>query len=419
LRITKKGAGNLKKQSENYDMIMFAIRKYIGGDRIIWAVIFVLSLYSLLSVYSTSGILVFRNPGSSPTYYVFRHGLLLMAGLFMVYLTHLIPYRYFSRLSQVLVIIVIPLLIATLIIGEDVNQASRRLEVLGFTFQTSDLAKLALIMYIARLLSQKQNEISDLRKAFLPMIIPVVIICMLIMPEDLSTAFILMSTCVILMFIGRIRKRYLALACFAGVFVIASYIGIVVLTDNETKVPARIETSVDAGEETRVPTWWNRIKAFFNKESEPYQVEQAKIAIASGGFLGKFPGNSTQRNFLPHSYSDYIYAVIIEEYGLFLGGIPILLLYLILLYRAGVLVRKSTRTFQAFLAVGLALGLVLQAMVHMAVAVNLLPVTGQPLPLVSMGGTSRIMTCISLGIILSVSKGIMEQQRLESEAATK
>jgi len=397
---------------------MFAIRKYIGGDRIIWAVIIVLSLYSLLSVYSTSGILVFRNPGSSPIYYVFRHGLLLMVGLCMVYLTHLVPYRYFSRLSQVLVIIVIPMLIATLIIGEDVNQANRRLEVLGFTFQTSDLAKLALIMYVARMLSQKQHEIRDLNKAFLPMIIPVLITCMLIMPEDLSTALILMGTCVILMFIGRIRRSYLALTCLAGIIVIGSYIGIVLLKHNETSVPANNETSVPATNLTRVPTWGNRWKYFFNKELEPYQVEQAKIAVASGGFLGKFPGNSTQRNFLPHSYSDYIYAVIIEEYGLFLGGIPILLLYLILLYRAGVLVRKSTRTFQAFLAVGLTLGLVLQAMVHMAVAVNLLPVTGQPLPLVSMGGTSRIITCISLGIILSVSKGIIEQQRLESEAAT-
>jgi cell division protein FtsW len=382
---------------------MFAIRKYIGGDRIIWAVIIVLSLYSLLSVYSTSGILVFRNPGSSPTYYVFRHGILLMAGLFMVYLSHLIPYRYFSRLSQFLVIMVIPLLIVTLIFGEDVNQASRRLEVplLGFTFQTSDLAKLALIMYVARLLSQKQNEISDLKKAFLPMIIPVGIICVLIMPEDLSTALILLVTCVILMFIGRVKLSHLTLLCLAGIFVIGSYVGIILLSKNEA----------------RVATWERRLEIFFDKETESYQVEQAKIAIAGGGFLGKFPGNSTQRNFLPHSYSDYIYAVIIEEYGLLLGGIPILLMYLILLYRAGVLVRKSTRTFPAFLAVGLTLGLVLQAMVHMAVAVNLLPVTGQPLPLVSMGGTSRIMTCISLGIILSVSKGIKEQQRLESEAS--
>jgi cell division protein FtsW len=383
---------------------VFAIRKYIGGDRIIWAVIIVLSLYSLLSVYSTSGILVFRNPGSSPTYYVFRHGILLMAGLFMVYLTHLVPYRYFSRLSQLLMIIVIPLLIVTFFFGEDVNQATRRLQVplLGFTFQTSDLAKLALIVYVARLLSHKQNDIKDLKKAFLPIMVPVGIICVLIMPEDLSTALILMATCVILMYIGRIKMSYLLLLCVAGIFVISLYAGISLLTQKEN----------------RAPTWWSRVESHFDKETESYQVEQAKIAVASGGILGKFPGNSTQRNFLPHSYSDYIYAVIIEEYGLLLGGIPILLMYLILLYRAGVLVRKSTRTFPAFLAVGLTLGLVLQAMVHMAVAVNLLPVTGQPLPLVSMGGTSRIITCISLGIILSVSKGIIEQQRLESEAAT-
>jgi len=383
---------------------MFAIRKYIGGDRIIWAVIIVLSLYSLLSVYSTSGILVFRNPDSSPTYYVFRHSILLMAGLFMVYVTHLVPYRYFSRLSQIMVVIVIPLLIFTMVLGKDINQANRFLEVpgLGFTFQTSDLAKLALIMYVARLLSQKQNEIKDLKKAFLPIMVPVGIICVLILPEDLSTALILMATCVILMYIGRIKRGHLLLLCAAGILIIGLFVGISYLTQNEN----------------RTPTWKSRIESFFNPETESYQVEQAKIAVASGGILGKFPGNSTQRNFLPHSYSDYIYAVIIEEYGLILGGIPILLLYLILLYRAGVLVRRSTRTFPAFLAVGLTLGLVLQAIVHMAVAVNLLPVTGQPLPLVSMGGTSRIITCISLGIILSVSKGIIEQQRLESETAT-
>jgi len=171
--------------------------------------------------------------------------------------------------------------------------------------------------------------------------------------------------------------------------------------------------------EGRVGTWKNRIESYLDKDTENYQVEQAKIAIARGGLLGKFPGNSTQRNFLPHSYSDFIYAVIIEEYGLVLGGIPILLMYLILLYRAGVLVRKSTRTFPAFLAIGLTLGLVLQAMVHMAVSVNLFPVTGQPLPLVSMGGTSLILTSLSLGMILSVSKGIQEQGlQMEAEAAT-
>ena len=383
---------------------MLGLRKYFGGDRIIWSVILVLSLYSLLSVYSTSGILLVRNPGYSPSYFVFRHALFLMAGFIMIYITHLVPYRYFSRLSQLLVIIAIPLLITTLFFGQRINEASRWLEVpvIGLTFQTSDFAKLALIMYMARMLSRKQNEIKDFYRSFLPLIIPIVVICVLIMPEDQSTALILFLTCVILMYIGRVNTRHLLLLSMAGIIVIGSYVGITIMTEQEG----------------RVGTWKNRIESFIDKDTENYQVEQAKIAIASGGFFGKFPGNSTQRNFLPHPYSDFIYAVIIEEYGLLLGGIPILLMYLILLYRAGVMVRKSTRTFPAFLAVGLTIGLVMQAMVHMAVAVNIFPVTGQPLPFVSMGGTSLIITSISLGIILSVSKGIKEQQLTDYETAT-
>ena len=382
---------------------MVQIRKYFGGDRIIWAVIIVLSLYSLLAVYSTSGILVFRNPGSSPAYFVLRHTMFLLTGFLLVYLTHLIPYKYFSRLSQLLVVIAIPLLVITLFFGKSINEANRWLELplIGLTFQTSDFAKLALIMYLARLLSQRQDEIKDFYRAFLPLIIPTGIICLLIMPEDLSTALILLATCVILMFVGRVNTRHLLLLSAGVMIVIASYVGISMLVDNQG----------------RVGTWKNRIESYLDGETEDYQVEQAKIAIARGGLLGKFPGNSTQRNFLPHSYSDFIYAVIIEEYGLLLGGIPILLMYLILLYRAGVMVRKSTRTFPAFLAIGLTLGLVFQAMVHMAVSVNLLPVTGQPLPLVSMGGTSLILTSLSLGMILSVSKGIREQ-RMQAESET-
>ncbi|HEC44421.1 MAG TPA: hypothetical protein ENI20_16490 [Bacteroides sp.] len=378
-----------------------SIRKYFGGDRIIWAVIIVLSLYSLLAVYSTAGILVYRNPGSSPTYFIFRHAMFLMAGFLLVYITHLVPYKYFSRLSQLMVVMAIPLLIITLFFGKSINEANRWLEVpiIGLTFQPSDFAKLALIMYLARLLSQRQDEIKDFYKSFLPLIIPVGIICLLILPEDLSTAMILLGTSVILMYIGRINTQHLLLLLLGGAIIIGSYIGISMLMDNQG----------------RVGTWKNRIESYLDKDSENYQVEQAKIAVARGGFLGKFPGNSTQRNVLPHSYSDFIYAVIIEEYGLLLGGIPILLMYLILLYRAGVLVRKSTRTFPAFLAVGLTIGLVLQAMVHMAVSVNLFPVTGQPLPLVSMGGTSLILTSLSLGMILSVSRGI-QQQKLQMEA---
>jgi cell division protein FtsW len=387
--------GNLKKPLENSDMTT-GLKKYLGGDLIIWAVVFMLSLYSLLAVYSTSGILVFRNPGISSTYYITKHALFLTGGLVLIYITHLIPYRYFSRLAQLMLIIAVPLLLVTLFFGEDINKASRWLEipVIGMTFQTSDFAKLALVMYVARVLSQEQENIRDFYRAFLPVIFPVGIVCVLILPEDLSTALILFMTCVVLMFVGRIRTRYLIVLFLAGIFLISTYVTIVILTEKEA----------------RVGTWKNRIESYFDKNTENYQVEQAKIAIASGGLFGKFPGNSTQRNFIPHPYSDFIYAVIIEEYGLLLGAIPIMLMYLILLYRAGVMLRKSTRAFPAFLAVGLTLGLVLQAMVHMAVAVNLLPVTGQPLPLISMGGTSMMFTCISLGMILSVSKGLKEQE---------
>jgi cell division protein FtsW len=377
-----------------------AVKKY-GGDRIIWAVVIILSLFSVLSVYSTSGILVIRNPGSSVTYFVIRHAMFIVIGLGMIYFTQLIPYRYFSRMAQWMIIIAIPLLLATLFFGKNINQASRWLELpfIGLSFQTSDFAKLALIMYVARLLSQKQNDIKDFYKGFLPIIIPVGVVCLLILPEHLSSALILLVSCTILMYIGRVNTRHLLLVGAGAILILGIFVAVSLLTERET----------------RVGTWQNRITNFVESDGENYQVEQAKIAIAGGGLFGKFPGNSTQRNFLPHSYSDFIYAVIIEEYGLIIGGIPVLLLYLILLYRAGVIVRKSTRTFPAFLAIGLTTGMVLQAMVHMAVAVNLLPVTGQPLPFVSMGGTSMIITSINLGIILSVSRGIREQQLNETE----
>ncbi len=377
------------------------IQKYLGGDRVIWIVILILSIYSLLAVYSSSGILVIRNPGTSPAHFIAKHTIFLFAGLIMVYFIHRVPYKYFSKLAQIFLIIAVPLLLVTLVFGESINRASRWLEIplLGMSFQPSDFAKLALIMYVARVLSQEQENIEDFYRAFLPVIVPVGIVCLLIMPENLSTSLILFATCVILMFIGRIRTRYLVVLFLAGIFTLGSYITVVILTDKEG----------------RVGTWENRITAFFDKDNENYQVEQAKIAIAGGGLFGKFPGNSTQRNFLPHPYSDFIYAVIIEEYGLLLGGIPILLLYLILLYRAGVILRKSNRAFPAFLAVGLTAGLVLQALIHMAVAVNLMPVTGQPLPLISMGGTSMMFTSISLGMILSVSKSLNEPVENEEQ----
>jgi cell division protein FtsW len=380
------------------------IRKYLKGDRIIWAIILVLSIYSLLAVYSSTGTLAYKKMGGDTMYYLVRHGVILLIGLFIIFITHLIPYKYYSRLSQLFLFAVIPLLLFTLLIGTSINQASRWLTLpgLGITIQTSDFAKLALIMYIARLLSLKQHQIKSYKEAFIPIMIPVIIVCMLILPANLSTAMLLFITCLILMFIGRISIKHLLAFGATGILAVALFISVTMVMDKQG----------------RIGTWKNRVENFLGGDTEEnFQVEQAKIAIATGGLFGKTPGKSTQRNFLPNPYSDFIFSIIIEEYGLIFGAIPILFCYLFLLFRAGVILRKAERTFPAFLAIGLTLVIVLQAMVNMGVAVNLFPVTGQNLPLVSMGGSSLLFTGIALGIILSVSKGV-EQEIIDAEAAT-
>jgi len=378
--------------------------KYAKGDRIIWAVIFILSIFSILAVYSSTGTLAYQRMGGNTTYYLIRHSVILFIGILIIFITHLIPYKYYSRLSQVFLYLVIPLLFVTLLVGTSFNQASRWLTLpgLGFTIQTSDFAKLALIMYIARALSLKQQIIKSYKEAFVPIMVPVILVCVLILPANLSTALILFGTSIILMFIGRISIKHLFAFAGIGVLVVSLFIGGALLIDREG----------------RISTWKNRIEDYVSGESkENYQVEQSKIAIATGGLFGKKPGKSVQRNFLPNPYSDFIYAIIIEEYGLIFGGLPILFAYLFLLYRAGVIVKKSTRTFPAFLAIGLVITIVFQAMVNMAVAVNLFPVTGQTLPLISMGGSSLLFTSIAFGIILSVSRGI-EKDQIDAEAVT-
>jgi len=318
-------------------------------------------------------------------------------GLGIIFVTHSIPYKYYSRLSQLFLYASILLLIVTFFLGTSINQATRWLTLpgLGFTIQTSDFAKLALIMYLARLLSQKQNEIKDLKLSFMPVLWPVLLVCMLILPSNLSTALILLTTSIILMFIGRVRTLYLVALIGSGVFVIGIFIAIVLYSKSEG----------------RLGTWRNRIESYVGGQGENYQSEQSKIAVATGGLIGKGPGNSSQRNFLPHPYSDFIYAIIIEEYGL-IGGIFIIAFYMWLLYRAGVIVRRADRTFPALLAIGLTVSIVLQAMINMAVVVGLVPVTGQPLPLVSMGGSSLVFTSVAIGIILSVSHGIQKSEEL-------
>ena len=380
------------------------LSKYFKGDRVIWGVVFTLSIFSLLAVYSSTGTLAYKYQEGNTAYYIVKHFVLLVAGLSIIYITHLIPYKYYSRLSQLFLYISIFLLAITLVMGTSLNQASRWLTLpgLGFTIQTSDFAKLALIMYIARVLSLRQNKIDDFNGVFVSLILPVIIICGLIMPANLSTALILFATSFLLMFVGRVKLKYLIGISGVGALIVALIIAGVIITGSNTG---------------RIGTWQNRIENYVNGESgDNYQVEQSKIAIATGGITGKGPGNSTQRNFLPHPYSDFIYAIIIEEYGFF-GGLVVLFLYLFLLYRAGVIVRKSRRSFAAFLAFGLTISLVFQAMINMGVAVNLFPVTGQTLPLVSMGGSSILFTGVAFGIILSVSRSIEKNEELISEPA--
>lgn len=379
------------------------LKKYFKGDPVIWGVVFALSLISILAVYSSTGTLAYKYRAGNVAYYLFKHVSFLFLGFLIIYFLHLVPYQVFSRLSQLFFYISIPLLGITLVFGTSLNQASRWLTLpgTGLTFQTSDLAKIALIMYLARLLSLKQDTIKTYKKGFLPLIIPVFVVCGLIMPANLSTAVLLFAVSMILMFVGRVRTIYLALVTGIG---IAAIVGLIFL-------------ALNSDWEGRWGTWKNRIVNFVDQEEgDNYQAEQSKIAIATGGILGKGPGNSVQRNFLPHPYSDFIFAIIVEEGGVIFGFF-VIFLYLYLLYRAGVIVSRSSRTFQAFLAFGLSMILVLQAMVNMAVAVGVFPVTGQPLPFISMGGTSILFTAAALGMILSVSRSTDAIPKTETETS--
>ncbi len=376
------------------------IAKYLRGNLVIWAVIIILSMFSMLAVYSSTGTLAYKYHGGNTFYFFMKQTILLGLGLVITYIVHLIHYKFFYKISSILLIISIPLLLLTLMLGTSLNEATRwiTLPVVGLTFQTSDMAKLALIMFIAQQLSKKQDRIKEFNETFLPLMISIVVVCGLIIKADFSTAALLFLTSFLLMFVGRINMRHLGGLLVLGALLVTIFIGI----------------GLSSGNTGRIGTWKNRVVNFVEGNEEGnYQVEQAKIAIVTGGVIGKGPGNSTQRNFLPHPYSDFIYAIIIEEYGL-IGGVFVLFLYLFLLYHAGAIVRQCDRTFPAFLVIGLMLSLVLQAMINMAVAVNVFPVTGQTLPLVSMGGTSILFTSIAFGIILSVSRTIKEE-KLQAE----
>ncbi len=363
----------------------------LKGDPIIWVVVAFLSLGSLLTIYSSTGTLAYRVRGGDTEYFLFKRFFYLLVGLGLMLVCYRIPHARYSKLAPIGLLIAVVLLVCTLLFGATYNSATRWLEVpgLGVTFQTSDFAKVVLIAYIARTISAKQQMIKDFNSAFLPLIAPVLIVCGLIAPADLSSAAMVFFTCVVMMFIGRIDTKYISLLLLFGVVLFAMLIII------GTIAPSLV----------RVETWVNRIGDFFTNADGMEQIQRAKMAIADGGIFGVGPGNSVHRHFLPHAYSDVIYAFIIEEYGL-IGGFITIMLYLTLMYRCVKLVTKSPKAFGAMLALGLGLLIVIQALLNMAVSVHLVPVTGLPLPMISLGGTSLLFTCIMIGMILSVSRYI-------------
>ncbi len=383
------------------------------GDRVIWGIVVILTLVSLLVVYSSTGSLAYKYSKSTESY-LFKQFAFIILGVFVIYFAHRVNYTIYSRVAKLLFVVSIPLLIYTYFFGTRINEGSRwiMLPVINMTFQTSDMAKLALFMYLSRQLSRKQSVIKDFKKGFLPVITPVAIICLLIAPANLSTAMLIAGTSFVLMFIGRVSTKHILLTIGITLLPVILLTGLAVKyydkTEHKTKdLPAIFSVG-------RMPTWIGRIQTFIYSTKEDineklYQNNQANIAIASGSWFGRGPGNSKARNFLPHSYSDFIFAIILEEYGL-LGGTFMVFIYLLFLYRCIRLYRKCPFAFGAFLALALSFMLVIQAIANMGVNVSVFPNTGVTLPLVSMGGSSFLFTCLSIGIILSVARNVEQME---------
>lgn len=366
----------------------------IKGDKTIWAIIAILAIFSFLPVYSASTNLVYVAGKGSTFGYLFKHAMLLLVGFGIVFAIHKIPYRYFSGLSVIMLPVVVVLLIVTLTQGTVIGgaNASRwiRIPFVGVGFQTSTMAAVILMIYISRYLARNKDKKIELKESFLTLWLPVGVILALILPANFSTTAIVFTMVMLLVFLGGYPFKYIMLILGVGVLALSIFI-----------LTAR--AFPDTMKNSRISTWSNRIENYMSGNSEDnYQAEKAKIAIASGEIYGKGPGKSVQKNFLPQSSSDFIYAIIGEEFGI-VGAIFIILLYLGLLFRIVIIATKTKTIFGTLLVLGVGLPIVFQALINMAVAVGLFPVTGQPLPLISTGGTSIWMTCFAIGIILSVS----------------
>lgn len=381
---------------------------HLEGDKAIWALVALLTLFSFLPVYSASSNLVYVVGSGTPTGYLIKHGLLLFLGFGIIYGVHKIPMRYFKGLSIIALPVVLVLLVYTLAQGTTIDgaNASRwiRLPLVGITFQTSTLASVVLMIYTARYLSKIKDREVRFKETLLPLWLPVFVVLLLILPANFSTAAILFAMVLMLCFLGGYPLRYLLGIVGAGLLTLTLFI--------------LLAKALPGVFPNRVDTWISRVESFWDgTDSEgDYQIEKAKIAIATGGLVGNGAGKSVMKNFLPQSSSDFIFAIIIEEYGL-IGGLSLLFFYLLLLFRIVVVANANESVFGRLLVIGVGLPIVFQALINMAVAVELFPVTGQTLPLISSGGTSIWMTCLAIGIVLSASRKADARAAASGESA--
>ncbi|MDG1195889.1 MAG: FtsW/RodA/SpoVE family cell cycle protein [Polaribacter sp.] len=382
---------------------MKTIFQHIKGDHTIWAIVAILAIFSFMPVYSASTNLVYVVGSGSTLGYLLKHMVLLIMGFGIIYGVHKIPYRYFSGGSVLMLPIVIVLLVFTLAQGTIIGgaNASRWIRIAGIGFQTSTLAGLVLMVYVARYLAKNKEKEINFKESLWQLWVPEAAVLILILPANFSTTAIIFAMTLMLTFIGGYPLKYLGFIIGTGLVILLFFV--------------LIAKAFPDAMPNRVQTWQNRIENFSDSEDkEAYQVQKAKIAIATGGPVGVGPGKSVQKNFLPQSSSDFIFAIIVEEYGL-LGGFLIVFIYFLLLFRIFVVIRKTTTIFGTLLVVGVGCPIIFQATINMAVAANLFPVTGQTLPLISSGGTSIWMTCFALGMILSVSaaKEVEEEDILD------
>ncbi len=384
---------------------MGTIFKNIKGDRLIWAIVALLAIFSFLPVYSAASNLAYSGGNTSTFSFFVKHFMHLFLGFVIMYGVHKIPYRYFRGLSLIMIPIVLVLLVVTMVQGVTIEgaNASRwiQIPIVGMSFQTSTLASVVLMVYVARYMSKIQDKNITFKASILPLWLPVFLVLILILPANFSTAAIMFVMVVMLVFLGGYPIRYLLAILAVGVLSLALFV--------------LVAKAFPDAMPNRVDTWMSRLDSFTNGDDTEadYQIEKAKIAIASGYIQGVGPGKSIQKNFLPQSSSDFIFAIIIEEYGL-IGGVSLIILYMWLLFRIVIAAQKADTVFGKLLVLGVGLPIVFQALINMAVAVELFPVTGQTLPLISSGGTSIWMTCLAIGIILSVSAKREEIKEFEN-----